>query len=288
MQCENMSHTDRCQFILNTARPGFSGVQQAIAAAAYCDRKEHAQSNSKMMQAADILSRHESGAGQSCLTEVLQLLPGLSGFSLRPVPHNDGALCCEVHIDQTQQAAIASTSWANSHSHLPLASSMERCWNTLHSTIHGSLSPIRTQQSRKSACFHAGRCLCSGEGRLLQRLRNAILVCMKEQFKLAASKILLSEACIVMHFISSHLDNPDEATHIYFHVGLHYSSPYRPSLHRLVAVPIPADEPPSPAACVFLKASHTISISLPVLISYTPTFSHVLAVRGFPNSAKEL
>jgi len=112
------------------------------------------------------------------------------------------------------------------------------------------LPALSKEERLASQCLHAGVCFCGAEGKALKRFGNNFLtrVLKAECHSLTPNRALLMDGKVVVAlqspafefaplYVMKDAQPPDFITpapgHSWFHVGLHYLKPYRPTFHEL-------------------------------------------------------
>ena len=201
----------------------------------------------------------------------MQTLPDLAScseaFHLEPFP---AFRMMEVAFDNLQLAQRLAT-WALSHSRTcNLRSVVDEEWQSMNAVVQHreeEALPDPPVQRGHKACRTYGIALCTTRGRKVYQFRNKFLQLLKAlcKRKQVESRLLLQEGYIVVLFIQTPL--PEEtarpsfllkrlsqamqaeaeplgeeakaalsAPRQWFHVGLHYWKPYRPTFQRLQEV----------------------------------------------------
>ena len=128
-------------------------------------------------------------------------------------------------------------------------------WARRTSTVqHDGLPPLPSMPKEEKLacqCLVAGECLCSAAGKTVKRCANNILTKVVEKTScpaLTRNRVLLMEGRIAIAFqspafdfgpsyVMAQADPPDflrpSPGQLWFHIGLHYLRPYRPTIHAL-------------------------------------------------------
>lgn len=209
-------------------------------------RENTIRQHQKEKDQAQALQAWSVSKGNELLAQVKQAVPCLASQDLLPIPTPKGALFMASCLDTDECKKTAA--WAHASRASNLSTSLREAWSGLHKTLlEGECKP-RSSQFREpvAPCLEAGVCLCSAEGRSLKRFCDAFKASMKKVFKASSDeKDLLVNASIVVRIVGSWAVDDYEAMlqmeeaerTIYFHIGLMYFSPYRPTF--MVVEPVP-------------------------------------------------
>lgn len=188
-------------------------------------------------EARQTLAAFSDGVGGQSLADLSMSLPGIEGIKgLVPVPHPRG-LCFEAPGVQPEHIADA-VSWAYQSKQANASSCMKEYWAKAHTLLGGQQSaPATDKTDPPTMCQLAGRCICSGVGKDLRALRDAVLRSMKRTFPAGSSeRKRLLEGFVVLRLSCVAIGNDPHdpgctgvAKDIFLHVGMMYLSPYRPT-----------------------------------------------------------
>eukprot|EP00971_Amphidinium_carterae_P111167 2201931-Amphidinium_carterae.1 len=144
--------------------------------------------------------------------------------------------------------------YATEHANHPLGKCLTGLWEILHQLQEAKPKPMGVPKGEKKGdCLLAGRCLCSGGGKHLQKLRDQLHSVLKSVCA-GPDKSLITGGKIVLHIANAEgsSDWDEEQTdelHYLFGVAMMYFKLYRATLERLkpssFVEPCLVDPPPN-------------------------------------------
>lgn len=231
-------------------------ARTALKACSILDLKEQAKRD-------EAIAKWQQSTGAEQVRRVTQAHPWLQGRTLTPVPFPEGALLLSPDLGQAD--IPTSAAWAQKSGATNLNSSVREAWRQMHtSLLEAQCPPCEESMPQPSPCFEAGVCLCSPEGKELRRVGAAFLAAMKKEFPaVGPARKLLSSASVIVRIEGTLVSSDDiEALlelgkpfrEYYFHIGLMYFRPYRPTFMVVERQPDMPDANAS-AGNFFVKAS---------------------------------
>lgn len=219
------------------------GLRDTLAMARAAIRVDTAQERAMHDAQQAALDAYQAGIGAKSLAQLRELLPCLKDFDLRPAPCGV-AECFEV-LPTPWQSVVDATAFAHASGATNLGAALESDWKHRHQIVlEESCSSIASQgNDAPSQCYTAGVCLCSGPGKTLAQMGSALLAHMKKVFAPRSdARRLLLDGFIVLRLTGAP-GTDDEEEQIprpcladrFFHIGLMYLSPFRPTLLPLSA-----------------------------------------------------
>lgn len=219
-----------------------ASVETSLAVARSALRRSSMQEKNRLAQERSAMLAFQQTQGQRDLQRLKVGLPSLPTEGLTPVPCSQG-MCFEA-APQTMSLVSNAVAWATNHREANTSASMQRFWDRLHSTLmETTRPPIEGSNNKPSECALAGRCLCTCEdGKRVRSLKNAFLRAMKEVFrpeteeraKLVSGQIVVQlEGRPKEDDEDAFLQSQDPITTAFFHIGMMYLNPYRPSFMLL-------------------------------------------------------
>lgn len=209
------------------------------------------------------LQAYENGPGKEMLDRLRQEHTWLANFDLRPLPTPKGVLVEALPGDGGGEVLERAIAWAHGTKASKLSSGLRESWAEMHRTLlEDECGDFKDVPVQVSECLTAGVCLCCESGKELKRLRNNFLGAMKRAFKCNSPQgSALGGGSIVVRMLCSPRDGDYEAiveadnpfAELFFHVGLMYWKPYRPTFLQLER----ATDPSAPDACdgkIYVKA----------------------------------
>ena len=193
----------------------------------------------------NILSQFESDAGLRAKDALLQDAPSLKPMlqSATPVPSPNG-LCLCVPCGPLPEAT-AGAAWADSKRNSNLGYCLEREWKEKHWTVLQEAAPKLSQDKLRkiTKCQEAGMCLCSAGGKELAQLQVRLLKLLKQHFGPGRGREALQHGlvcvCARAEACPPRFPQPVE---LWWHIGLMYLSPFRPTFLELEKCDAPAGE----------------------------------------------
>ena len=171
-----------------------------------------------------------------------------------PIPTPSPIICVAAPpaLPEDVEAAIA---WASGNGQRSaLGALVADDWERTHRTINpADCRPLGADKVEETNCFHAGMCLCSPEGRRLAQVAQGLLGALRRvcSVRTRARELLVTGHMVfrVVGYserfeIADTLPMPCESD-VWWHVGLCYLSPFRPTSMRVVPVPDVGEAPPT-------------------------------------------
>eukprot|EP00971_Amphidinium_carterae_P349139 6490863-Amphidinium_carterae.2 len=133
--------------------------------------------------------------------------------------------------------------WADGNKQTNVASALEQEWFNAHGIVQEKDCTNVPESAAPKPCLQAGICLCSQQGKRLERMKSAIFGLLKTTFYAKSAKETLVSGQIVLQFhcpgtntsaASSTSTEVAEQEH-WFHVGHMSLNPYKPTflvMHR--------------------------------------------------------
>lgn len=166
-----------------------------------------------------------------------------------------GAAANLVHIvDDGVQAATSAcgVALARKMHHNGFAANLKRHWDQMHMTLlqeachplgpakpSGAEPALAKKAVEIPSCRSVGFCICSEQGKVRFRLRNAILLRVRQACPpKSAMRCLLVDGFLALRFVAPVDDGhvgPDGAE-FWFHLGLSLLNPWKVSLHKMVPI----------------------------------------------------
>eukprot|EP00971_Amphidinium_carterae_P119761 2372506-Amphidinium_carterae.1 len=228
---------DRAALIANEGELLEAGkLAESIALARKQFRLDKAEEKSKLEEHVAVLKQFAAKHERQHLDTLTSFLPLVPRFlaNMRSVPLPGGVCVCLPSTpchDATQALAFA-----EHHRVTNVASELEKEWHTLHEMVsHSTCEPIVDANSSLSRCAIHGVCVCSVAGKRLWRFRNFILRAMKNTFGAKQKQQKLMSGYIVLCLREEAEASTEPLVH-YYHVGLMFLRPYRPTFQRLEQV----------------------------------------------------
>lgn len=182
------------------------------------------------------LREFDMGPGQCHRQHLQELVPAVKaeGLSALPCP---GGLLFEVH--GAREASVTRTvAWALASKESNCSGALRRYWQEIHRASGAQMQEDDTGLGALGVCFKEGRCLCSGEGKVLKRLRDAFLRAIKLAFpaKTDMRRLIVSGFVVVKltgkprEGSDAWVEEDNPVKELYFHIGKLRLSPFRPTL----------------------------------------------------------
>eukprot|EP00971_Amphidinium_carterae_P199036 3949828-Amphidinium_carterae.1 len=222
------------------------GSEQAGQLARAFQSWELAQRRKAEQEHDQIEKQYEELYGKPRKEQLQRAWPCLANLELQCVAH-PGLNVVQLQQGKMVDECLQACAWLCAHPQSNVGASLEKCWGSMHETVHeGPAMPEPDTQQASSghgACLQAGICLCSGN---LKRVRNRLLKLFKETLTLKHVKHLLAAGHIVMKIsLASDITMEPSASitrQYFYHVGLMSWSPYKPTLHELALAAAPNGE----------------------------------------------
>lgn len=222
-------------------------LRESLAFARNAARCDAAQSRDTTIMANESLDKYRATVGATMLRELCAAVPQFDqrGLRLRPEPVGSCEVFSLVAPDKDLVSkTVACAQKASKVTNLPFA--LEQDWMELNKLVQAADCPALPPNVSESVskCYTAGMCLCSGSGIKLDAIASGFLRLMKRVFPKSSEHYttLLNGGVVVR--ISGEPDSddldavvamecpfPDE----FYHIGLQYLKPYRPTFLRVVA-----------------------------------------------------
>lgn len=197
------------------------------------------------------LTTFRTGPGAEQVAKLVEALPGLAKHTLTPEPVGQTPTFDVQGSDAME--VIKATAWAQSAARsCNLAATMAQDWRAQHMPAQPVVGPIAKHDADVvSACYIAGVCLCSGSGPKVRVVAELFLKQMKKQFSRASNfQGKLLDGRVVARFIGetdtdAAGDNPDLGNgccDMWYHIGMHYLNPYRPTFMKVLEAEAPEGE----------------------------------------------
>lgn len=189
-------------------------------------------------QAAE-LAAFIDGPGQEALVELKQRLPWLQGVEgLVPLPSPQGVMLSSPLPGARVLGDTAA--WAYKSRGTNLSSALATSWSEMHRTLEEEgCAPCLSESASASPCLFAGMCVCSEDGRKLQRLRNKFLAAMKACFvRDSPQRKALLDGAVFARFVGAPAvgtrleataDTTPPLVEAFLHLGFMSLSPYQPT-----------------------------------------------------------
>lgn len=152
-------------------------------------------------------------------------------------------------VEPPSSTDVSSTlAWVHASKATNLGAMLERQWQQMHQVVADSAGPqppAPNPAARSSECCSAGMCLCTGAGLKVRQIADAFLRHMKTTFpKDTDFRRKLLDANIVVRIVGEPLVDDNEQIvgmenafgEVFFHVGLQYLSPFRPTFLKVEEV----------------------------------------------------
>lgn len=218
-----------------------ASFEKCLSLARAAMRTKSAQNRQEEKDREAALVAFSQGEGREIVERAVREHTWLTGVAATPLPTPIGTLlqCPGCDLQQVQDAiAFAHRSKASK-----LSSDLQASWAGMHKIVMESDCDDTTiPDPPPSACLAAGVCLCTGIGKDLKKLQTRFLAEMKKVFHAKSTeRAFLADGSIVVRFEAngSHGDrtdlDSDEGTkkELFYHIGLMYWKPYRPTLMEL-------------------------------------------------------
>lgn len=237
---KDLQPEDRAKaFVERVMKQGVS-LDEAVSLARAFDRSAAAHEMCQREQRQRTLDAWRADAGAKALQRLVADIPGLSAFGLQPEPLGPG-----VAFQAPLPASSAVTdivAWAQGNIATNLASALEQEWLQTHRTLRHEECPTLSGAggAPESKCYVAGVCLCSDAGQRLEQAGARLLRHMRKVFSARnGRRSKLVDGFIVLcvsHEPDGNGENllgPEcEQGEVYYHVGLQYQSPFRPTFMK--------------------------------------------------------
>ena len=239
-------------------------ISESLSAARYGKRVAAAHSRVAEEKLHMSLAEYEGNAGGAIVQAVRQACPELQGLPLAAVPSTVGH---HVRVELPSEQELAGcVSWASQHAHSSgLAVRLEKQWESLHVPIGASDAPSVSQADdadAESPCWKAGLCLCSDSG---QRLHRRVVRFLNYMKAIARARVgfrddlrggFLAVRLVGMKTdYESLISDGDGLVERWYHIGLHYLSPYEPSFMAVEEVADPLEVDANPKR-VYVRSLH--------------------------------
>lgn len=273
----------RLRFIGDVAMQQGLSLRETLTLARAAVRFDNAEERRLQEDAMQQLVQYREGPGAALVAQLQKAMPKLDGLDLRPVP---GPCACVEVLPPTPETVFNAVAWSQQNQATDIGSQLEAEWQRLHLAVeHEDTPDLPTEEIGASACAAAGLCLCTDNGRRVRRLTAALDVHMRKRFPPnSEARNLLLEGFVVMCLTGEpsaedyeDVVMADDSAFVtaYFHVGLHYLRPFRPTMMALDIVDS-GDEAPAVDGRLYVKApwhvpsrkrkSMQVVLSTPLLI----------------------
>ena len=215
-------------------------------------------------EAAAALQLQEWQASQEeSLQSIQQYLPEQSGANLELVPFAGGVRC----VDCTHRhlaSVTAGVAWAVcNYRTSPLAAAMEQDWQLNSELLKESdceaiPAAALAMSAADQSCYKAGMCVCAGKGKSIQDRVNSLLAHMRRLFPRASYQRAMGvSGHVVVRLVGKGgvldddgevdlLASLDASASVYWHIGLLYLSPFRPTFMKVNIVEGVNETEPTP------------------------------------------
>lgn len=273
LACVSQRIGDREQQALDLAQrlaTGGSDIATCLSIARSALRHGFRRDKQRQVDIVKALADFAEGSGDIVAQDVKAALPAVRQQRLTPVPWPMGPLFeCVPH---TPEETSATAAWCRQSKETTLSAELRRFWTSAHKTVMDANSPaIGSVAQGQSPCRLAGVCVCSAEGKMLKKFRNAFIAWMKTVFPphMPQRAGLLQGRMVVrlrgmpdMTDEDALLDEEAAVHDVYLHVGMQYLSPYRPTF-MLLEKDDPGAAESLPAGRLRLKARTRSSVGVP-------------------------
>ena len=224
-------------------------------------RQQHADKDRELQRLRTYVSDHQPALIEQLMTSLPDIGPLPLTFHLQPAPQ----MALLEFVPDFKKTAVQAAAWAASHSRESnLHTAFLRDWKRRHLVVGDTLSAAELgSQVEKSLCVQYGHCVKSRSGRQAFAFRNAFLRTLRNTVdsKAAETRALLADGFIAIKlieekaavdprvqnlqgiaasFMTEDEDVVDQETafggEVWFHLGMQYFKPYRPTLQRLEEV----------------------------------------------------
>lgn len=228
-------------------RKGMS-FQDSLSLARSAMRSEREKSRIFYEQQMAALKSFEGTHGAAAVRDLVGTAPGFSAFNLRPQPAGP---CVAIEVAAPDPKEVSEiVAWAHQCASSNLGACLERAWMDMHQLVqHDQCPPLPTDAAgpAKKTCYIAGVCLCSGDGPKTKQIAERLLAHMRQVFPLpneSGNRKRLLDGFIVLRVCGEPesydyedmLACEDCFADMWFHIGLHYLSPFRPTMLRVIEV----------------------------------------------------
>ena len=219
-----------------------------------------------------VLEEWRGGKGAEVVQHLLAHIPSLSVARLRPEPLGP---CVGIEVlPPCANTVINGAAWAQASpsTNLPLA--LEQVWLQTHQTIrHEQCSPVAEVPDAAPAgvCYSAGVCLCNDHGKRAKQLGARLLARLRVVFPATSDRrAKLLEGFIVLRIAfepkeldyEAILETENAFGEVYFHIGLQYLNPLRPTFLKLELADA-GGEAPADDGRIYLKEALCLNACFP-------------------------
>lgn len=249
-------------------------LHESLAMARSAARFDSAKNRERGAAAMTALDGFRAGAGAQRVKALVAAIPQMKNLVLRPEPVGP---CLVFSICAPDGEAISrATAWAHGAAkHTNLAMALEKDWEQLHRLVQLSECPplpANLTSGETSACYKAGVCLCSNEGKIINGMAEAFVKQLKKAFAKADQKTLLEGGVVVRIAGEPDTEDLEELLAMerpcheeLYHIGLQYLKPYRPTFLRVSEVSGCGEEPVGDER-VYVKADWNTTLA-PIRVS---------------------
>ena len=226
---------------------------EALALARAAEKFDAAQEVQRHEKAMESLERYRGGTGAEVVRQVQDLLPGMEHMDMLAVPL--GPFDCVALKPMDPSLPTGACAWAHGISKVNLSPKLEKQFLQQCRPVLGEdceSLPNTDTQPEPTKCFEAGVCLCKGVGPKLKAIGNGLDTHMRKIFNAKCEhRLSLVEGFVVLRLMGEPIsDNVDEIMgqenafpSVFFHVGMHYLTPFRPTLLKLEPASDDGEEP---------------------------------------------
>ena len=239
---------DKADVLAQQGSVGSGDFRNAITLAR---QQKHLQSRHRLQvraQQVQVLQQWHDQVGKAVVEEACAVLPPLMPLKqhIIAIPSPGGSI---LHVASTpSQAATTSIAWASKTRSTTMGQALEAEWLRQHKTQFQKPASHPSTSRSTSSCSLLGYCICTGQGKVLWKIRNCLLRWLKAIFNDKPLKAVLGSGKVVLRFVEPTTDTPSSSAanyadkEIFLHVSAMYWSPYRPIFCRLTRAEIPPGE----------------------------------------------
>lgn len=180
----------------------------------------------------------QEGPGAAVVAKAKEQHEHLRAQDVFPLPSPQGALIVAPACDR--EGLSRAVSWSHTSHATNLSSCLKEDWARMHQPlVVDEAAPSNVGVSAPAPCLEAGFCVCSGDGKVLRRIRDQFLSAMKKAFpRQSPQRDLLRNASVVACVSGTRITDDYEemlaaecvSRTVYWHIGLMYLSPFRPTV----------------------------------------------------------
>lgn len=240
-----MQHEQRMSAICEHAVNQRLSFKESLSLVRSATRFDALQAQTLNVKAMETLVAWRADAGAKVVEALVEAVPALSAFRLRPEPAGP-CVAIEVLPPEAKEV-VEAAAWSQASIATTLPAALEEAWQLRHHSVrHEKCPPMPPpgEVVETNPCYEAGVCLCSEAGRKVKQVGNRLLVHMRRLFSTKSGhRQKLLEGFIVLRVtgepgtddMEQILGEDDVFGEVFLHIGLQYLKPFRPTFLEVSA-----------------------------------------------------